>query len=285
MNTPQSLRQALQRAAQQGLDRLDAQMLLLLALGRDANDRAWLMAHDGDTFSADTAARFAALARRRLLGEPLAYLRGEKEFFGLPLQVDARVLVPRPDTETLVHWVLEILDAQHISGATAARVLDLGTGSGAIALAVKSQRPATQVSATDASTDALAVARANAASLGLAVDFHHGHWLAAVPEQRFDLIASNPPYIVEGDPHLEALGFEPGSALTAGPDGLDDIRAIVTGAPNALLPGGWLLLEHGHDQAAAVRALLQSAGFDRVSSRTDLAGIERCSGGRWPLQR
>jgi release factor glutamine methyltransferase len=158
----------------------------------------------------------------------------------------------------------------------------LGTGSGAIALALAQQRPDAHITATDASADALAVAQANAQRLGLAVQFAHGHWLSAVPGQRFDVIASNPPYVAEGDPHLRALRFEPISALTSGTDGLDDIRSIVSQAGAALNPGGWLLLEHGHDQAAAVRALLRCAGFEQVSSRTDLADIARCSGARWP---
>jgi release factor glutamine methyltransferase len=276
-----TLREALANLQREGLDRIDAQMLLLLALQREPHDRAWLLAHDGDAIEASAATRLAALVQRRRRGEPMAYLRGNQEFFGLTLLVDERVLVPRPDTETLVSWALDLLDALPPS----AQVLDLGTGSGAIALAIKAERPAARVWATDASADALAVARANADRLHLSVDFHLGHWLAAVPAQRFDLIASNPPYIAEGDPHLAALDHEPGSALTAGPDGLDDIRALVTTAPAALNAGGWLLLEHGHDQAGAVRTLLQAAGFTQVGSRTDLAGIERCSGGRWPLRR
>jgi len=276
-----TLRNALSSLQHGGLDRIDAQMLLLLAVQRNPHDRAWLMAHDGDAMDAEAATRLAALVQRRQHGEPMAYLRGDQEFFGLTLQVDPRVLVPRPDTEILVSWALDLLNEL----PAPARVLDLGTGSGAIALAIKAQRPAAVVSATDASAGALAVARANADRLGLAVEFHAGHWLAAVPAQRFDLIASNPPYIAEGDPHLTALGHEPGSALTAGPDGLDDIRTLVTSVPGALNPNGWLLLEHGHDQASAVRRLLQAAGFTQVGSRTDLAGIERCSGGQWPLRR
>jgi release factor glutamine methyltransferase len=281
VNTEQNLREALTRAQQRGLDRLDAQMLLLLALGRDLNHRAWLLAHDTDPMPTDAAARYAELVRRRLAGEPVAYLAGEKAFFGLRLQVDPRVLVPRPDTETLVQWALDVLAPPPVQ----ARFLDLGTGSGAIALSVKSQRPDASVSATDASADALTVARANAERLGLAVDFHAGSWLQAVPSQRFDVIASNPPYIAEGDPHLAALGHEPLSALTSGPDGLDDIRHLIASTPAALAPGGWLLLEHGHDQAVAVRALLVQHGFGQVASRCDLAGIERCSGGVLLQQR
>lgn len=279
MNTPNNLMDALAQAQRQGLDRLDAQMLLLLAMGRGLNDRAWLLTHDTNRLPGDAAVRFENLVRRRLTGEPVAYLAGEKAFFGLDLRVDARVLVPRPDTETLVEWALGALPA------TSARLLDLGTGSGAIALAVKHRRPDVVVTATDASADALAVACANAKRLGLAVDFCPGHWLQAVPGRRFDVIASNPPYIAEGDEHLAALGHEPIGALTAGPDGLDDIRTIVVQSPSALVPGGWLLLEHGHDQAAPVRALLRQHGFERVGSRTDLSGIERCSGGIWPQQR
>ena len=276
-----TLRETLARLQRDGLERIDAQMLLLLALQRSPHDRAWLMAHDGDALDSDAAVRLDDLVRRRQRGEPMAYLRGDQEFFGLSLAVDPRVLVPRPDTEALVNWALERVD----SSSNTARVLDLGTGSGAIALAIATQRPHASVSATDASEDALAVARSNAQRLGLPVQFHAGSWLGAVPGQRFDVIVTNPPYIADNDPHLAALTHEPLSALTAGADGLDDIRTIVAHAPQALLPGGWLLIEHGFDQAAAVRALLQAAGFDHVSSRTDLAAIERCSGGQWPHAR
>lgn len=279
MNT--SLRETLARLQRDGLERIDAQMLLLLALQRVPHDRAWLMANDGDALPADAAARLTSFVQRRQRGEPMAYLRGDQEFFGLQLQVDPRVLVPRPDTETLVNWALEQVDAAN----NAVRVLDLGTGSGAIALAIAAQRPVASVSATDASEDALAVARGNAQRLGLPVQFHAGSWLEAVPGRRFDVIVTNPPYIAEHDPHLAALTHEPLSALTAGADGLDDIRTIVAQAPQALLPGGWLMIEHGFDQAPAVRSLLQAAGFEQVSSRTDLAAIERCSGGQWPQRR
>jgi release factor glutamine methyltransferase len=276
MNT---LQDALRRAASAGLDRLDAQMLLLHALGRSPHDRAWLIAHDSDPLPPEAAARWAGLLQRRQDGEPVAYLLGEKEFGGLTLAVDARVLVPRPDTEVLVDWALDVLPA---GGAEAPCLLDLGTGSGAIALTVATRRADAQVTATDASADALTVAQSNAERLGLPVRFARGRWLAAVPGERFHVIASNPPYIAEADPHLDALTHEPLTALTAGPDGLDDIRQIAAQAPAALHPGGWLLLEHGHDQAAAVRELLTDQGFEAVSSRTDRAGIERCSGGRWP---
>ncbi|MCW5654634.1 peptide chain release factor N(5)-glutamine methyltransferase [Hydrogenophaga sp.] len=277
-----TLGQTLAELRGSGLERLDAQMLLLLALPHDPHDRAWLLAHEGDPLPEAASERLPSLVRRRLQGEPMAYLRGDQEFFGLRLQVDTRVLVPRADTETLVEWALDTADAL----GKRPDVLDLGTGSGAIALALKSARPAWQVAASDASEAALAVAQANARRLGLAVTWYIGHWLAAVPPgQCFDLIVSNPPYIAQDDPHLATLSHEPASALASGTDGLDDIRALVAATPQALRPGGWLLLEHGHDQAAAVRALLHKQGFAQIGSRTDLAGIERCSGGRWPQRR
>ena len=271
MNT---LGAALRQLQTGGLPRLEAQMLLLHALGQPPQARAWLLAHDDAALPADAATRLHALATRRLAGEPMAYLIGEKHFHGLRLQVDARVLDPRDDTETLVDWALALLPAD-----APRRVLDLGTGSGAIALAIAHARPQARVTAVDASADALTVARANAGQLGLAVTLHHGDWLAPVAGERFDLIVSNPPYIAEGDAHLPALAHEPRSALVSGADGLDDLRRIVATAPAHLAPGGWLLLEHGWDQAAAVRALLTDAGFTQVQSRRDLAGIERCSGG------
>lgn len=270
-----TLAQALSSAAALGVQRLDAQMLLLHALGRPAHDRAWLLAHDTDALADEAAARFRALCVRRAGGEPLAYLVGEKEFHGLALQVDARVLVPRPDTETLVEWALEQLAAQ-----PAPAVLDLGTGSGAIALALQRARPDAQVEAVDASADALSVARANAQRLALPVRFRHAHWLEGAGHG-YHAIVSNPPYVAAGDAHLAALRHEPASALVSGADGLADLRHIVQQAPAHLAPGGWLLLEHGFDQAAAVRALLAVRGFADVQSRRDLAGIERCSGGRW----
>lgn len=275
--TPQpDIAQALAQAQAQGLARIDAQLLLLHTLGRAPGDRAWLLAHDTDPLDAEAWARFGLLCHRRAAGEPVAYLTGTKEFYGLPLQVDARVLDPRHDTETLVAWALET-----VAALPAPRVVDLGTGSGAIALALQRQRPTAQVTAVDASADALAVARANAQRLGLPVHLRHGHWLDGI-DGPFDLIVSNPPYIAEGDPHLAALAHEPAQALASGADGLDDIRAIVQQAPARLAPGGWLLLEHGWDQADAVQALLSAAGFALVQSRADLAGVPRCTGGMRP---
>ena len=269
-----TLDQALRHATALGLDRLDAQLLVLQAMGRPTHDRAWLLAHDTDAMPPAAEAALQAAIVRHAAGEPLAYLSGHKEFFGLDLAVDARVLVPRPDTETLVEWALEVL-----APLPAARVIDLGTGSGAIALALKATRPDLAVMAVDASTDALAVAQANAQRLQLDVQFAHGSWLAPV-QGRWDAIVSNPPYIAAQDPHLAALTHEPLQALASGADGLDDIRHIITHAPAHLQSGGWLLLEHGYDQAAAVRSLLTGAGLQDVQSRCDLAGIERCSGGR-----
>jgi release factor glutamine methyltransferase len=273
-----TLAQALSQAQSHGIERLDAQLLLLHALSRPAQQRAWLMAHDGDELPAAAQSVLNAYVQRRAGGEPLAYITGHKEFFGLDLLVDARVLIPRPDTETLVEWALEFLPA-HTLAAEPARVLDLGTGSGAIALALKATRPELQVSAVDASEDALAVARENASCLKLEIDFWRGSWLTGVRE-RYHAIVSNPPYIAEHDPHLEALQHEPAQALSSGADGLQDIRHIIASAGEHLLPGGWLLLEHGYNQAAAVRDLLCKAGFANVQSRPDLNGIERCCGGR-----
>jgi release factor glutamine methyltransferase len=288
-----TLAEALTAGAALGLKRLDAQLLLLHAVGRAARERTWLLAHDGDELDAQSATRFTALCARRVGGEPLAYIVGRKEFFGLDLAVDARVLIPRPDTETLVEWALEILDCHcgldpqsspsWIAGQARndkATVVDLGTGSGAIALAIKKGCPVAIVEAVDASAGALEVAAENARLLALDVAFRRACWLAGAPSH-YDLIVSNPPYVAADDPHLAALRHEPVQALVAGADGLADIRTIIAQAASHLHPGGWLLLEHGFDQASAVRELLAGAGFTSVRSRRDLAGIERCSGGRW----
>jgi release factor glutamine methyltransferase len=277
--TPSTIAQALAWAQAQGVDRLDAQLLVLHALCRPQRERAWLLAHDTDTLPEALHAALQATVQRRAQGEPLAYITGHKEFYGLDLLVNAHVLVPRPDTETLVDWALEVLATINAAPRLPARILDLGTGSGAIALALKRTRPELQVSAVDFSTDALAVARANAQQLQLDVCLTQGNWLAGVAG-RYSAIVSNPPYIAAADHHLSALTHEPLQALASGADGLDDIRAIVAQAPAHLLPGGWLLLEHGYDQAAAVRSLLAAAGLQDAQSRRDLAGIERCSGAR-----
>ena len=266
---------AIAAAMAAGLDRLDAQLLLLHTLGRAQGDRAWLLAHDTDELPKALQVRHAQLCERRATGEPLAYIVGHKEFFGLDLLVDKRVLVPRPDTETLVEWAIELLSADG-----SPKVIDLGCGSGAIALAIKHARPMAHVHASDASEDALAVASVNAARLSLDVQFLQRSWLEGI-DGSYDLIVSNPPYIAAQDLHLAALAHEPLAALAAGPDGLDDLRAIISQAAAHLRPGGWLLLEHGWDQATAVRELLTAAGFQEACSRRDLAGIERCSGAKW----
>ena len=237
------------------------------------------IAHPEYELSAAEQAKFDGFITRRANREPFHYITGHKEFFGLDLQVDARVLDPRPDTETLVDWALEVLQPQ---SADAPRVLDLGTGSGAIALALKATRPQLTVHATDFSGDALQVARANAQRLGLNVSFSQGAWFDAIAREtpRFHAVVSNPPYIAAEDEHLAALTHEPLQALASGADGLDDLRHLIANAPAHLIPGGWLLLEHGYNQSVAVRALLHDAGFELVQSRQDLGGIERCSGGQ-----
>jgi release factor glutamine methyltransferase len=262
--------EALALARQLGIERLDAQLLIAHLSGRT---RTGVIADRDAVLDPSQQEAIAQAFARRAAGEPLAYLVGEREFHGLSLQVTPDVLVPRPDTETLVEWALELIDERM-------RIVDLGTGSGAIALALKRARPAAEVLATDASAAALAVAQGNARRLGLDVSFRASHWWQALGAERFQLAVSNPPYIAEGDVHLAALAHEPQLALTSGADGLDAIREIVAGAPTHLEEGAWLLLEHGHDQGAAVRRLLQDGGFVEVVTRRDLAGIERVSGGR-----
>ena len=257
----------------------EAALLLLSVLDRP---RAWLFAHGDAGVAPESDARFQRLVARRAAGEPVAYLLGRRGFWSLDLAVTPDTLIPRPETELLVEQALSRLDP-----GTPARVADLGTGSGAIALAIASERPLAQVVATDRSEAALAVARGNASTHGLAdrVAFRAGDWFTPLAGERFDLVASNPPYVAEGDPHLGQgdLRHEPPLALSSGPDGLDAIRAIVAAAPAHLVPGGWLLLEHGFDQGPAVRALLRARGFDGVATARDLEGRERVSLGRRPV--
>lgn len=221
---------------------------------------------------------YQALVERRAAGEPVAYLTGMREFFGRDFVVTPAVLIPRPDTELVVERVLA-----HCSDRRGLRVLDMGTGSGALAITLALELEAAEVTAIDRSRAALQVATANAARLGAAVSFVVSDWFAGLAQRRFDLIVANPPYIAAADPHLEQgdVRFEPRTALASGPAGLDDLIGIVAAAPRHLDPGGWLFVEHGYDQAAAVRALLTDAGFAAIASWKDLAGIERVSGGHW----
>jgi release factor glutamine methyltransferase len=270
---------ALAQARVLGLGRLDAQLLLARALGRP---RVWLIAHQDAALSPEQQRSFLALCRRCADGEPLAYLLGEREFHGLMLQVSRAVLVPRPDTETLVDWALELLATPL---AEAPEVADLGTGSGAIALALKHRHPAARICAVDCSASALEVARANAAHHGLQVEWRLGEWWQPLRARRFHLVASNPPYVAADDPHLAALRHEPALALTPGGDGLAALTDIVKGASSHLHDGGWLLLEHGHEQADAVHRMLADAGFEAVQTRVDLASRPRCTAGRRPAAR
>jgi release factor glutamine methyltransferase len=251
--------------------RLDAELLVMHVCRLS---RTELLTRDGQPLTVDQAAELSGLLARRRQGEPIAYLTGRREFWSLDLTVSPATLIPRPETELLVERALARIPPDAVGS-----VADLGTGSGAIALAIAKERPHCRVVATDNSPTALAVARANAARLDLTVDFRLGDWLAPLAGEAFDLLVSNPPYVASGDPHLAALRYEPVAALAAGPDGLDAIRTIVAAARAALKPGGWLLLEHGYDQAAAVGALLREHGYDRVRCYPDLAGHDRVSEG------
>lgn len=265
------------RLARGRIDAGEAALLLAHVLGRD---RGWLYAHGDAEVPAATAARFEALVARRAAGEPVAYLVGRRGFWRFDLAVTPDTLVPRPETELLVELALARIPAN-----AAARVADLGTGSGAIALAIALERPRAVIVATDRSEAALEVARGNAATLGLGnVAFRDGDWLLPLAGERFDAIASNPPYIADDDAHLGQgdLRFEPRGALASGSDGFDAIRAIVRDAPAHLHPGGWLLFEHGWEQGEAARALLRDTGFAEVETRQDLEGRDRVTLGRKP---
>jgi release factor glutamine methyltransferase len=270
--------QALAAAIASGVPRLDAHLLLGECLGRS---RAWLLAHDDAELTPVQRAGFEAWAARRAAGEPFAYIVGHKEFHGLDLRVGPAVLVPRPDTETLVDWAIELLTGP-LAGIEAPQVLDLGTGSGAIALAVQQAVPRARVTGLDASAEALAVAADNGRRLGLPVTWLLSDWWQAVPSAPLHLALSNPPYGAEGDPHLLDLRHEPVQALVAPGNGLDDLQQVIDGARQRLAPAGWLRLEHGHDQGAEERKRLAAAGFESVATRRDLGPLERCSGGRQP---
>jgi len=275
-----SIADALRWATSAGIDRLDGQLLLLHAVGRPNHDRSWLVTHDDQRLQAPEVGTFEALVARRLAGEPLAYIVGVKEFFGLSFGVSNAVLIPRPDTETVVQWALQTINALETDASTP-HILDLGTGSGAIALAIKSQAPQCLVTAIDASATALAQAARNGQQLGLDVTWRQSDWFASVDHLLFDVIVSNPPYIAANDPHLRDLRHEPLSALASGADGLDDLRHIIAHSGPYLREGGWLLLEHGYDQAKPVAELLKAAGFKAIGHQTDLGGVTRCTGGRW----
>jgi release factor glutamine methyltransferase len=251
-----------------GIDAREARLLLAAATGFS---EASVVAFPERDLPGDVQTRFTDFVSRRTAGEPVAYILGRKEFYGLELTVNPAVLIPRPETELLVELALQ----RNFDSVT-----DLGTGSGAIALALKRQQPNARVVAVEASAAALAVAQRNAAKHGLEIDFRHGRWFEPLAGERFDLIVSNPPYVAVGDPHLAALRHEPQGALLAGADGLDAIREIARGAAAHLSPGGWLLIEHGMGQDSAVRALLAAAGLEDTQSWPDLAGIPRVSGGR-----
>jgi release factor glutamine methyltransferase len=264
---------ALVEARARGVARL-AQLLVAHLVGRG---REWVLANEDRALDAAQAAAIRALLARRAAGEPFAYLVGEREFRSLALRVTPAVLIPRPETEGLVEWALELLPS-----APAPSVIDLGTGSGAVALAIKRARPDATVVASDSSAAALAIASANASRHRLEVDFVAGHWWEPLAGRRFGLAVSNPPYVAAFDPHLGNLTHEPRQALTPGPDGLGALREIIGGAPRHLLRGAWLLVEHGHDQARTVRELMEDTGFDRAATRLDLAGLDRYTGAYWP---
>lgn len=278
MTTSQDHRlDALLRDAGTRIDPVDAQWLLVHALGKP---RSWLYAHGDDIADAALVARFEALVARRVAGEPVAYLTGRRAFWRFDLAVTSATLIPRVETELLVELALARLPQDR-----ELRIADLGTGSGAIALALAHERPRACVVATDASDAALAVARGNAHALGIGnIEFRRGDWLAPLAGERFELIASNPPYIASDDPHLGVgdLRHEPAAALASGCDGLDAIRAIVRAAPTHLVTDGWLLLEHGLEQGRAVRDLLDGAGFVAVATEPDLEGRDRVTLGRMP---
>ena len=257
-----------QAIADSRIDPREARLLLAEVCGFS---QASLAASPDQEIPFEVENAFFEFAQRRINGEPVAYILGSKEFYGLDLSVNSSVLIPRPETELLVDLALE---RKPVS------MLDLGTGSGAIALAVKFNRPETRVVAVEADLAALMTAQRNAAKLNLEIDFRHGRWFQPLAGERFELIVANPPYVASGDPHLPAIRFEPRSALVSGPDGLDAIREIVKQVGVFLCPGAWLLLEHGMGQDGAVRALLAAAGLESVATWPDLAGIARISGGK-----
>ncbi len=274
MSGAPTIREALD-AAQQVTDRIEARVLLREVLKQSD---AYLLAHGDDLLTAEQAQQYVALVVRRVAGEPVAYITGRREFYGREFVVTPSVLIPRPETELLVELAL-----QRLPVGASGRVLDLGAGSGCIGITIAAERPEAQVTLVDASETALEIARANAAQWASAnTTLLHSDWYSAVAAERYDLIVANPPYVAEGDAHLQQgdLRFEPRSALASGVDGLNDLQQIIARAPQHLRAGGWLLLEHGFDQAVACAWLLEAAGFQDVFNAPDLAGVPRVSGGR-----
>jgi release factor glutamine methyltransferase len=264
---------ALAQARSRKVAQLDAQLLLARLM---SVSRTWLIAHGDAPLDADLAASWEAWLARRAAGEPLAYVLGQKEFRSLLLQVTPAVLIPRPETELLVDWAASLLEAMGGRGD----IVDLGTGSGAIALAIRQSHPNTRVVATDSSPAALAVARANAERLSLPIEFVETSWWQGLQGRRFDLVVANPPYVREDDPALGTLRHEPRVALAADRDGLGALRIIARGAADHLEAGAWILLEHGFDQAESVSALLRESGLQDIETRRDLAGHSRATGAR-----
>jgi release factor glutamine methyltransferase len=265
-------------AARQATDRIEARVLLREVLKQSD---AWLLAHDDELLTVEQAQQYVALVVRRVAGEPMAYITGSREFHGREFRVTPAVLIPRPETELLVELALQRLPVD-----VPCRVLDLGAGSGCIGITIAAERPQAQVTLVDASQAALEIGRTNAAQWAPAnTTLLHSDWYSAVANERFDLIVANPPYVAEGDAHLQQgdLRFEPHSALASGVDGLNDLQQIIARAPRHLHAGGWLLLEHGFDQAVACAWLLEAAGFQEVFNTRDLADMPRVSGGRLEL--
>jgi release factor glutamine methyltransferase len=272
-----TIREALD-AARQATDRIEARVLLREVLKQSD---AWLLAHDDELLTVEQAQQYVALVVRRVAGEPMAYITGSREFHGREFRVTPAVLIPRPETELLVELALQRLPVD-----VPCRVLDLGAGSGCIGITIAAERPQAQVTLVDASQAALEIVRTNAAQWASAnTTLLHSDWYSAVANERFDLIVANPPYVAEGDAHLQQgdLRFEPHSALASGVDGLNDLQQIIARAPQHLHAGGWLLLEHGFDQAVACAWLLEAAGFQEVFNTRDLADMPRVSGGRLEL--
>ena len=269
-----TIREALD-TAQQATSRIEARVLLREVLNQSD---AYLLAHDDELLTADQAQQYVGLVVRRVAGEPIAYITGRREFQGREFFVSPSVLIPRPETELLVELALQRLPAD-----APARVLDLGAGSGCIGITIAAERPQVQVTLVDASKDALEIAQVNARQWAPAnTTLLYSDWYSAIGEERYDLIVANPPYVAEGDAHLQQgdLRFEPRTALAAGVDGLNDLSRIIAQAPQHLRAGGWLLLEHGFDQAVACAWLLEAAGLQDVFNAPDLAGVPRVSGGR-----